>query len=378
MLSWTRLLLSVLCLVIALPGVFTFQSIPLWKATLAVTEYGHRLALLPAIVGLWNLTDPRVRGRFGFMACAASATVLLLPVVLASFEAQKLPAALEARFPGSTEDAGEPLSWGDLLMGSDPAVVEAQELRVPRERGDLRLLFFPTSSPEPAPCLVILHSGGWEHGRPDEFPAWNHYWAGQGYAVVSVGYRLAPEWKWPAQRDDVRDTLAWLKGHAGKLGIDPERFVLIGRSAGGQIATAAAHSLRDPAVVGCVSLYAPGDMVFAWQFADPNDVLDSPRLLSQYLGGTAEEQPELYRSASATLIAEVGGPPTLMVHGQRDALVWCLQSARLASRLRQVDVPHHFVNFPWATHALDYPFHGPGAQLTRFAVDRFLRSTMSN
>ncbi len=374
MLFWTRLLLSVLCVVMALPGVFTFQSIPLWKVTLAVTEYGHRLALLPVIVALWNLKHPSVMGRFGLMAGVASATVLFLPVGLASFEALKLPAAMEARFPGSTEGARGPLSWGALVMGSEPTVVEALDLRVPREAGDLPLLFFPSSSPDPAPCLVVLHSGGWEHGRPDEFPAWNHYWAGQGFAVVSVGYRLAPKWKWPAQRDDVRDALAWLKGQAGNLGIDPERFVLIGRSAGGQIATAAAHSLRDPSIMGCVSLYAPGDMVFAWQFADPNDVLDSPRLLRQYLGGSADEQPDLYRSASATLIAEVGGPPTLVVHGRRDALVWYLQSQRLGARLDQVGVPHYFLSLPWATHAFDYPFNGPGAQLTRFSIDGFLRS----
>ena len=66
-----------------------------------------------------------------------------------------------------------------------------------------------------------------------------------------------------------------LKEQSAALGVNGSRFVLIGRSAGGQIATAAAYALDDPSIRGCVSLYAPADMPFAWRYADPNDVLIS-------------------------------------------------------------------------------------------------------
>lgn len=378
MLSWTRFLLAMVCAVVALPGVITFQSIPLWKATLAVSEYGHRLALVPLVLALGCLRDSSWRGRFGMLACSASLTVLLLPLVLATFEARKLQASLDASFPTSSKTTQGPLSLTSLFLGSAPSVIEPRELQVPRLGEDLPILFFPGKGNGPSPCILVLHSGGWEHGRADEFPKWSHYWAGEGYSVASIAYRLAPEWPWPAQLDDVRDALAYLKSRADELRIDPSRFVLLGRSAGGQIATAAAHSLRDPAIRGCISLYAPADMVFAWQFADPLDVLDSPRLLRQYLGGSSADVPDLYRSASATLIANSDGPPTLMIHGRRDVLVWYLQSERLSARLKQVGVPHYFLSLPWATHAFDYPFNGPGSQLTRYAVDQFLSSTLVN
>jgi acetyl esterase/lipase len=238
--------------------------------------------------------------------------------------------------------------------------------------GERKLLYFPSQTTTPAPCLIVIHSGGWENGRPEEFPLWNHYWARQGYAVAAIEYRLAPHSQWPAPREDVAEALRFMKAQSAKLGIDASRFVLIGRSAGGQIATAAAYTLADPSVRGCVSLYAPADMPFAWQYADPDDVLDSPRLMRQYLGGGATEAEDKYLSSSGTLIAKEGCPPTLMIHGDRDILVWNKQSERLAAKLEIVNVPHYHLALPWATHALDYPFNGPGAQLTRYAIDRFL------
>ena len=65
---------------------------------------------------------------------------------------------------------------------------------------------------------------------------------GLGYAVASIDYRLAPEFKWPAQRDDLLAAIRFLRAHAAALGIDEDRLVLLGRSAGGQIATAAAYA----------------------------------------------------------------------------------------------------------------------------------------
>lgn len=249
-----------------------------------------------------------------------------------------------------------------------------QRLEVSLQDGliPLTVLFHPARSDKLAPCLVVLHSGGWERGSPDEFPDWTRHWTSRGIAVAAISYRLAPAYPWPAQHEDVRATLAHLKHNAAALRLTGSHFVLLGRSAGGQIATACAHRLNDTHIRGCVSLYAPADMTFAWKYARPDDVLDSPRLLSQYLGGTPDETPENYRTASAIDLAQTGGPPTLLVHGRRDILVWELQSRRLASHLSRQNIPHYFLDLPWATHALDYPWHGPSSHLLRHALDAFL------
>jgi acetyl esterase/lipase len=364
---------AIFCLLVSLPILLPIPTLLGWKITLVVTEYSQWFVLLTLgiFVLSWRLDS---WGASTLLAGCATA-IFILPLGSAFKKYQALPKDIRAAFGLSSEEGPPPASFCDLWLGSKPQPVEAEKLSyVQDENGERSLIFYRAKRSSAAPCLLIIHSGGWENGRPEEFPVWNHHWATQGYAVASIQYRLAPQWKWPAQMEDVKEALVFLKSEAGSLGIDPTRFVLMGRSAGGQIATASASILKDPAIRGCVSLYAPADMPFARKYADPNDVLDSLRLLRQYLGGDPEEAGENYLSASATLTAETAFPPTLIVHGERDTLVWHLQSQRLAARLKEKQVPHFYLELPWATHALDFPFHGPSSLLTRFAADVFIRS----
>ena len=373
MTGWTYGLAAIASFVAATPVLITFHTLPLWMITLAATEYGHRLALLPLLISIVSLRSHPLVSLIALIA----ACVFLIPLAQAVRIAAVLPDKLDDAFSMMSPALPKPLSVSALWLGGKPTPVEPQSLTYVNDaNGERKLLYFPSQTTIPAPCLIVIHSGGWENGRPEEFPLWNHHWAREGYAVAAIGYRLAPHSQWPAQREDVAEALRFLKAESAKLGIDSSRFVLIGRSAGGQIATASAYTLNDPSVRGCISLYAPADMPFAWQYADPNDVLDSPRLMRQYLGGGATEAEDKYLSSSGTLIVKEGCPPTLMIHGDRDILVWNKQSERLAAKLEAVNVPHYHLALPWATHALDYPFNGPGAQLTRYAIDRFLQRVL--
>jgi acetyl esterase/lipase len=364
--------LAVIGCLLALPVIVTFDSLLLWKVTLGVTEYGHRVAVLLIPIALLRWKVQRVAAT----ALLIAGCVVLMPLMQAVSLARHLPGQMEESFRIQSKEHLKPLSVSALFFGGDPAPVVMRQLIYARDGAEERRAFFhPAQGRNPAPCVIVIHSGGWENGRPDEFPTWNWHWASRGFAVAAIQYRLAPKHQWPAQRDDVATLIAHLKENAAALGVDATRIILIGRSAGAQIATAAAYSLRDPAIKGCVSLYGPTDMFYAWRYADPNDVLDSPRLIRQYLGGSAEEAPENYRSASGTLLADRASPPTLVIHGNRDVLVWRMQSLRLAASLRGAEVPHHYLALPWATHALDFPFNGPGAQLTRYAMDVFLDYT---
>jgi acetyl esterase/lipase len=228
-----------------------------------------------------------------------------------------------------------------------------------------------------APCVIVVHGGGWNGGDRGQLASFNHWLARRGYAVAAISYRLAPQHRWPAQREDVLAAIAFLKTNASTLGIDAARLVLLGRSAGAQIAAVVAYTARDPAIRGLVDLYGPVDLNFGYAHAREDDVLKSPALMRQFLGGPPAEAQNNYDTASAYLHVTPAAPPTLIVHGENDALVWHRHSVRLDSRLAEHGVPRAFVSLPWATHAFDYTLHGPGGQLTTFSVEWFLGSVTS-
>jgi acetyl esterase len=92
-----------------------------------------------------------------------------------------------------------------------------------------------------SPALVYLHGGGWVVGDLDSHDAPCRMLArSAGVRVVAVGYRLAPEHRFPAAADDALAALRDVHARAGELGIDPERIAIGGDSAGGNIATVAA------------------------------------------------------------------------------------------------------------------------------------------
>lgn len=231
------------------------------------------------------------------------------------------------------------------------------------------------SLPGAAPCVVVVHGGGWDSGDRTQLAAFNHWLAERGVAVAAVSYRLAPVHRWPAQRDDVRSAVAWVQANAERLGVDPERLVLLGRSAGAQIAAATAYGEPLPGVRAVVALYGCYDLEFVWSIRSETDSLNSDKLMKQYMGGGPEQAggAELYRSGSAERLVHAGVPPTLIVHGALDELVWCRHSERLAAALGRAGVPHVFVRMPWATHAGDANLHGPAGQLITGAVLRVAR-----
>ncbi|MEV5434401.1 alpha/beta hydrolase, partial [Streptomyces sp. NPDC052701] len=94
------------------------------------------------------------------------------------------------------------------------------------------------SSSGPRPALVLIHGGYWYHQT--DWSASAERFAAEGFQVFAVKYRLNFEAAWPAQRDDVADAVAWIRSHAAEFDVDPDRVLLLGSSAGGQLATDAA------------------------------------------------------------------------------------------------------------------------------------------
>lgn len=369
---WLLLLLSLAALAVSLLTVVRVPAAIDWKLAVIAGELGYALALVPLAVA-WAAWWGRNRAPDATLLvlglCALALGLLLKPAWQAWRIGRGLPARLTAAF--GPVPATTPAFALRQLVSIPPA---AGPVQTHEFAPGLALDFYParTVPDRPAPCVVVIHGGGWDSGDRRQLSGLNHWLTRQGCAVAAVSYRLAPAHPWPAQRDDVLAALAWLQARAGGLGFDPARLVLLGRSAGGQIATAVGY-LGNPAVRGVVALYAPHDMRFAWSVSRPDDALNSLQLMHQFLGGPPEERGEAYDTASGQLLVRRGvTPPTLLIHGTIDTLVWVRHSRRLAARLAEAGVPHLLLELPWATHALEAHPGGPGGQLATHALAHFL------
>ncbi|MDY7232886.1 alpha/beta hydrolase [Hyalangium rubrum] len=374
-----RLILSSLLFGLGLLGFFKAPVGSLWKPAVAATEWGHVLAVFPLLLLL--LPGGVGLGSQIAWGLAALAALLLLSSLGRALGYVK---GLEARFaqtfgpvlpqgrPGAPARTS-PLVLGDLLSVSTPKVVPTRHTYREVDGHVLQLdLYRSPDAPRPLPLVVVVHGGSWNSGDSTQLDWLNSYLAARGVAVAAINYRLAPRHTFPSQRDDVLAALAWLRENASQLELDASRIAFLGRSAGGQLALLAAYTARDPAIRAVVALYAPTDMNWGWANPTNPRVMDSPKTLREYLGGTPAQVQEHFDAASPIDFVIPSSPPTLLVHGTRDELVFAEQSRRLARRLNEAKVPHLELELPWATHGCDANPAGPGGQITTWAVERFL------
>jgi acetyl esterase/lipase len=350
---------------------------PAWLLAVIITEYGHWLLVLP--LGLVLVAYGIIEGAWRdtvFVLGAVTAVGLLRPAFTAWGMAGGLKQNLDRSF-GPAPAAIPTWSWSRLVFGwrTRPGAVRTAVYSRPGGV-ELELDFYPAApgatGGRPAPCVIVIHGGGWDSGDRRQLAEYNHRLAARGWAVAAIDYRLAPRWIWPAQKEDVFAALRWLRSEAATLGIDPARLVLLGRSAGGQVAIASGYAARDPGVCGVISFYGMADMRFAYSVAREGDFLKSRQLLRGFLGGTPGEVPDNYGDASAHRLLNGNTPPTLLLHGALDTLVWRRHSDCLEADLRAAAVPHCHLALPWATHAFDLNPDGPGGQLADHAIMHFL------
>lgn len=346
-----------------------------WLVALAATELGHVWVWVALATGLAGGLGGGVAGWLAAGVAALAAAGFARPAWLAWRMAGAVERELAAVFGAGTD------LWSWRRLWRRPMATE----RVPVEcfYAEGRAVdFYRASGPadgERAPCVVLVHGGGWDGGDRTELAAFNHWLAARGVAVAAFDYRLAPAFPWPAQREDTRVVINWIRENAARLGVDAGRLTLVGRSAGAQIATATAYGEVLPGVRAVVALYGVHNLEFVWSIRSERDSLNSDKLMKQYMGGGPEGGREaLYREGSAELLAHAGVPPTLIVHGALDELVWCRHSEKLAAALGRAGAPHVFARLPWATHAGEANLHGPSGQLITGAVLRVARGVRAS
>ncbi|MEP7272241.1 MAG: alpha/beta hydrolase, partial [Acidobacteriota bacterium] len=380
--TMVRLLFGSACFCIALLAIVPAPNGTLWMLAIGVTEWGHWLAAVALLTLLpgWSATRA---GSAGAMLGVLAALLALYPITRATLLARRLPGDLQrtfgntpARSNSGAPPRSAPLSGLDLIRGvGSPEVAVQSVVYVSRGAKDLRLdVYQPPPAGPPAPCVVVIHGGSWQRYDSTQLAKLNYYLAARGYIVASINYRLSPEFKFPAARDDLRSAIAFLKENHERFRLDPERLVLLGRSAGGQLALLVAYGDKDPAVRGVVGFYGMTDLGYIYSHPANPRVIDSRDILRAHLGGSPEEVPALYEEASPTSHVSRDVPPTLLIHGGRDELFpWAL-SELLDSRLSEAGASHYFLRLPWATHGCDFNFSGPSGQISTYAIERFIAS----
>ncbi len=207
-------------------------------------------------------------------------------------------------------------------------------------------LAMPKEGEGPFPAILCLHGGGWVGGERQQMKGTIEAMAQRGYVAISPDYRLAPQDRFPAQIEDCKAAVRWVRANAEKYRINPEKIGVFGFSAGAHLACLLGVTSKDDglegnggnaeqssAVQAVVSFFGPTD------FTQPvwsDKVMD--RHLKPFLGGTAQEKAEVYRRASPFTYAGKNAPPFLFVHGTADDIVPIEQSEEMVKKLRQAGV----------------------------------------
>jgi acetyl esterase/lipase len=212
------------------------------------------------------------------------------------------------------------------------------------------------------PCVVVIHGGGWSGGDRTNHDDLTWTFAQHGYVSATVGYRLAPKHRFPAQVNDVKCAVRFLRAHADEYGIDPDRFGAIGFSAGGHLSMMLGLTDKKDGLEGDGGSPDQSSKVQAVvSFFGPTDLLaeDIPQqvlgILDQFIGGTKSEKQEEYRKASPITYVTPDDPPMLLFQGTKDPLVPHTQTYPMLEAMTKNGIPGRVELLIGASHGWGDP-----------------------
>ena len=223
-----------------------------------------------------------------------------------------------------------------------------------RQRLDL---YIPENAVGPVPVIVWIHGGAWLSGSKENGgPALS--FLAQGYAVASINYRLSQHARFPAQIEDCKAAIRWLRANAKTYNLDPDHFGVWGASAGGHLVALLGTSgdVKDlegddgtpdqsSRVQAVVDWFGPTDFT---KMGGSHDRPDSPE--SKLLGGPVPENKDKAARANPITYASKDDPPFLIMHGDKDTTVPFSQSELLLEALKKAGVDATFRPVKGAGH----------------------------
>ncbi|MDQ8186553.1 alpha/beta hydrolase [Pelagicoccus sp. SDUM812002] len=258
--------------------------------------------------------------------------------------------AQEDKTPPDEAAPGEELRFIDI---------EYVENGHPQQKLDL---YLPHSGNGPWPVIVWIHGGGWFMGSKDNCLPLEMGFLDEGFAIASIDYQLTGVAPFPAQIQDVKAAVRWLRKAAADYSLDPDRFIAWGDSAGGHLAallgtsageksfSVGANLDQSESVAAVCDFYGPTEFISFVQtpgyesHAAPN----SPE--SRLMGAPVLDRPDLANKLSPLTYIDPSDPPFLIIHGSKDTVVPVNQSEQLASQLNRAGVPVLFEILEEAKH----------------------------
>jgi acetyl esterase/lipase len=242
-------------------------------------------------------------------------------------------------------------------------------------------LFRPSQGNGPFPAVVCIHGGGFRAGDRHGYEGLCRKLAMRGYVAVTVSYRLAPKYQFPAALHDVKAAVRWLRANAEKYHIDPDRIGVTGGSAGGTLAQLLGVTADVPRFEGdggnpgfssrvtcVVNQYGANDFTKSY-----GKSVDAAEVLPLFLGGDLSHARRRHIEASPLYWVTPDAAPTLCIHGTDDPYVAHEQSVWLIDRLKASAVEAELLTIEGAGHG----FKGEDAKKADEAMfaffDRHLR-----
>jgi acetyl esterase/lipase len=244
-----------------------------------------------------------------------------------------------------------------LRAETDIAVEKDIEYSIP-DGQHLQLNMARPKGDGPYPAVVCIHGGGFRAGNRQSYDGRIKKLAQNAYVAVTITYRLAPHYQFPAAVHDVKAAVRWLRANAAKYHVDPERIGATGSSAGGHLAQFLAvtadekqfegngGNLDQSSRVACVvNFYGPSDLTKMY-----GKSVEAAEVLPLFLGGNLEEARERHILASPLYWVTPDAAPTLCIHGTNDKTVAYEQATWLIERLKAAGVAAELLTMEGAGH----------------------------
>ena len=218
------------------------------------------------------------------------------------------------------------------------------------------------------PLIIWVHDGAWLEGSKEDCPAIR--FVHKGYAVASINYRLSQHVIFPAQIEDFRAAIRWLRANSGKYNLGIDHIGVWGASAGGHLVAllGTAGDVKEfdkgqnlnvsSRVQAVCDYFGPTDLLAFDPYEpslDKDEFNASNWWLAKLLGGPVQENKELAQRANPITFVTKDDPPFLIVHGDKDRLVPISQSQLLCEALKKTGVQVKFHTVKGEGHGFDSP-----------------------
>ena len=300
-----------------------------------------------------------------------SRRTLLTAAALAS-----LSAAPRVRPRAIAAQAATPTAADSAMHDTNVVYGEVDETKL------LLDVYRPVTPGSSRPAVIVIHGGGWTEGFADRayVAPFAEHLAEAGYVAFNIDYRLMngePGHNvWPSQLNDVQRAVRWVRANAEEYGVDPERIASLGHSAGGQLASLLGvretNDWSDPSaerfssrVNAAIDLSGDIDLALPYPSAFDN------QLVRDYLGGSVEDIPDVFREASPVTWVNAETVPFLVIHSANDEINPVAHAHALVAALHEARVETAFVELGHGGHMATAEWDTSGPWILAFLMSQF-------